>query len=122
MKRFLGLLAILLVLVAGPVWAMDVTLGWDANTETDLAGYRVYYGTASGVYGQVKGEGLDAGLNTTFTVTGLEKGPTYYFAVTAYDNEATPLESGFSNEVSTNGAPGVPGGIRITVTVDVIIP
>ena len=27
-----------------------VTLLWDANTESDLAGYKVYVGVASGVY------------------------------------------------------------------------
>ena len=29
-------------------YALDVALQWDANTEPDLAGYKVYYGTDSG--------------------------------------------------------------------------
>ena len=48
---------------------------------TDLAGYKVYYGTASGVYGTP----TDAGNVTTYSLTGLTKGTTYYVAVTAYD-------------------------------------
>lgn len=70
------------------------TLEWDPNSESDLAGYRMYVGTASGEYG----EPIDVGLTTTYTVTGLLPGRTYYFAVTAYNTSG--LESGKSNEVS----------------------
>ncbi len=72
----------------------QVTLAWDPNTEPDLAGYKVHYGTASGSY-QVL---LDAGLNTTYTVANLPDGGTYFFAVTAYDSSAN--ESAYSAEVS----------------------
>ena len=72
----------------------QVTLAWNPNTEPTLAGYKVYYGTASGSY-QTH---LDVGLNATYTVTNLQDGGTYYFAVTAYDSSAN--ESGYSNEVS----------------------
>jgi hypothetical protein len=72
----------------------DVTLTWDANTEPDLAGYRIYHGTGSGVYPNVS----DVGNTTTATISNLTAGQTYYFAVTAYDTEG--LESGYSNQVS----------------------
>jgi hypothetical protein len=85
--------ALLWLACAGPALAADVTLAWDANTESDLAGYKVYYGTASGVYGTP----ITIGTQTTYTVTGLPPG-TYYFAVTAYNTSG--LESGYSNEVS----------------------
>jgi hypothetical protein len=75
------------------VFAGDVFLSWNANTEPDLAGYKVRYGTASGSYGTI----INIGDQTTYTVTGLGFG-TYYFAVTAYDTSGN--ESGFSNEVS----------------------
>jgi hypothetical protein len=71
----------------------QVTLEWDPNTETDLAGYRIYVGTASGVYGAP----IDVGLATTYTVTNLQSGHTYYFAVSA--RNAAGQESGKSNEV-----------------------
>jgi hypothetical protein len=93
--RFLmGILPALLLVIAGAdLLAADVTLVWDANTETDLAGYKVYYGTASRTYGTP----IVIGTQTTYTVTGLAPG-TYYFAVTAYNTSG--LESPFSNEVS----------------------
>ncbi len=75
--------------------AADVRLAWNGNTESDIAGYKVYYGTASKAYDWV----LDIGKVTTCTVTGLTTGRTYYFAVTAYDT--SNLESTYSNEVST---------------------
>ncbi len=70
------------------------TLTWDPNTETDLAGYDIYYGTSSGNY-QSK---TDVGNVTTYTVNGLTVGVTYYLAATAYNTQG--LESGFSNEVA----------------------
>jgi len=88
------LAAIIFFALGATALASDVTLAWDANTETNLAGYKLYYGTASGVYGAP----IVIGTQTTYTVTGLAPG-TYYFAVTAYNTEG--LESGFSNEVST---------------------
>jgi hypothetical protein len=94
-KALLGLAVIILVLLLVPpvAHAGDVVLQWDANTETDLAGYKVYYGSASGTYGSP----VVIGKVTTHTLSQLPAG-TYYFAVTAYNTSG--LESGFSNEVS----------------------
>ena len=86
----------LLVLASFPAHgaASALTLAWDPNAEPDLAGYKVYYGTQSGIYDFV----LDAGNVTQYTVTDLERDTRYYFAVTAYD--ASWNESDFSAEVS----------------------
>lgn len=70
------------------------TLAWDPNQEPDLAGYKLYYGTSSGSYQQ----SVDVGNLTQYSLSGLQNGVTYYFAVTAYDTEG--YESGYSNEVS----------------------
>jgi fibronectin type 3 domain-containing protein len=75
----------------------SVTLTWDANTESDLAGYRVYLGTASGQYG-VPIATLPASF-TNFLVENLQMSMTYFFAVTAFDT--TGNESGLSNEAIT---------------------
>ena len=58
------------------VWARaeQVTLAWDANTEPDLAGYKVHYGTSSGSYTS----SVDVHKVTTAIVTGLTAGQTYY--------------------------------------------
>ncbi len=84
--------AMILTLVSGrAAFAADAMLSWSANTESDLAGYRVHYGTTSGSYPTV----IDVGRVTTYTVTGLGAG-TYYFVLTAYNTAGG--ESGFSNE------------------------
>jgi Viral BACON domain len=74
----------------------SVTLTWTPNTESDLAGYKIYRATTSGGYGAPFAT-LQGGV-TTYTATGLQVGTTYYFVITAYDsagNESLP-----SNEVS----------------------
>jgi len=78
--------------------AGTATLAWDAVTDPNLHGYRVYYGTFAGIYLQSLGQGLPVGNGTTtYQVTGLSTGATYYFAVTAYDLQGD--ESAYSNEV-----------------------
>jgi cytochrome c oxidase assembly protein Cox11 len=72
----------------------QLTMAWDPNPEPDLAGYMVYYGTASRSYGS----SIDVGKVTSFTLTNLAAGQRYYIALTAYDTSDN--ESGFSNEVS----------------------
>lgn len=68
-----------------------VTLAWDPSPGPDIAGYKIYYGTASGDYSQV----ITVGNTTNATVSGLVEGSTYYFAATAYnsfDLESEPCE------------------------------
>ncbi|HQI01919.1 MAG TPA: fibronectin type III domain-containing protein [Deltaproteobacteria bacterium] len=74
-------------------YAAGVMVSWAENSESDLAGYRVYYGTASRDYES----SLDAGDFTSIEIDGLTPGNTYYIAVTAYDDQGN--ESDFSDEV-----------------------
>lgn len=73
-------------------------LSWTAVSSASVTGYRVYYGPSSGNYKQALGSGIKTGTSPTFSVTGLNPGIVYYFAVTAVDSAGN--ESGFSNEVS----------------------
>jgi hypothetical protein len=74
----------------------SATLTWGPNTESDLAGYKVYQATASGTYGVALAT-LPAGT-VTYQATGLSANTTYFFVITAYDSSGN--ESPFSNEVS----------------------
>jgi protein involved in ribonucleotide reduction len=99
---YIGFLFFLISLFITSVsFAANVTLSWDPPTTnsdgtplTDFAGYKVYSGISSGNYTQ----STDTGNVTSYTTTNLSGGPTYYFAVTAYDSSGN--ESGFSNEIS----------------------
>ena len=86
----------------------QVTLVWDASAEPTVAGYKVYYGTASRNYTSV----ADAAKNSTATISGLTQGQKYYFAVTAYASSG--LESSYSNEVTY--AVAVAAGASCTFT------
>jgi uncharacterized repeat protein (TIGR01451 family) len=82
--RTIGFLAglVLATCMGGVAWADSVvTLVWDANAESDLAGYLVKYGPSPGFYTTT----LPVGVATIYTVSGLSPGTTYYFVVHAYD-------------------------------------
>src|SRR5262245_18462321 len=94
------LVCLSLAFTATPALAAQMQLAWDAPVRAsgtpvpNLAGYKLYYGSQSGQY-QTR---VSVGLATTYTVTNVSAGQTYYFVVTAYDTANT--ESRFSNEVS----------------------
>jgi len=71
----------------------SVALNWDANSETDLTGYKVYRGTSPGTATLL----ADAVKTNTYTDTTAVDGTTYYYSVTATDAED---ESYASDEVA----------------------
>jgi Cohesin domain/Dockerin type I domain len=91
---FLSCVAAWLLISFGARGAHNVTLGWTASVDPTAVGYAVYYGTNSGVYASR----VDAGANTTTTISNLEGGLTYYFVAVSYDTNK--VESAFSNEIS----------------------
>ena len=97
MKKLFVLIALATLLMAAPAFAAtNVTLRWDANSEPDLAGYRIYRSTIQGS-GYVK-VGQDVIAPTTEFVDMNVPDGTYYWVATAFDTDN--LESGYSNEVS----------------------
>lgn len=90
--------------------AQAIVLEWDANSETNIAGYRVFVGptsrgyvtnyTTTNTFHQIANTNLFIGIN--------------FFAVTAFDMDG--LESEYSDEVfwvnSTN-RPGAVKGLRV---------
>src|SRR2546422_7956024 len=89
--------------------AAQVTLAWDPNTDPDLAGYKLYYGTSSGSYPF----SVDVGNVTSYTLSALLEGRIYYFAATDYN--LSLAESGFSNEVSKAIPDVTPPTVSLTV-------
>jgi len=98
MKRaalFVLLLSGLSVFLPMPVQAtQSVTLAWSPSTDPNVAGYNIYYGTASHVYTNR----VSVGNVVSATTAGLVEGATYYFAATTYN--AQNQESTFSQEIS----------------------
>ena len=118
--------SILFSLPASNAHSAQVTLAWDASTDSNTAGYKVYSGTSSRSYQAV----IDVGKTTTCTISNLPDGTNYYFAATDYN--ASGAESAYSNEVfiptsatctysisPTSQSPGSSGG---TGTVSVTAP
>jgi hypothetical protein len=77
--------------------AGSATLSWTLNSETDLAGYKIYIGTSPGLY-TYPGSPIVIGRIDSYAIIGLPIGQTYYFAVSAFDDSGN--ESGLSSEVS----------------------
>jgi FG-GAP-like repeat/Fibronectin type III domain len=75
----------LFLITASPARAADVTLAWDANSSPAIAGYKLYWGTASGVYTG----NADVGTSTSYVVTGLDSDTRYYFTVRSYSSGGT---------------------------------
>ncbi len=105
---------ILLLWPAGILEASTVVqLAWNPNTETDLAGYRIYSGTSPGSYTRPM---INVGNVNAYTVTNLTATTTYYFVVTAYDSAGN--ESLRSNEVAVQPTPTTLPTITSAVELD----
>jgi hypothetical protein len=90
------------IAVNRPITASTVTVNWtppldntDGSVLSNLAGYRIYYGTSSTALNQTV-QVTNTGLSS-YTLSNLTSG-TWYFGVTAYTNAGT--ESAMSNVAS----------------------
>ncbi|MGD9288433.1 MAG: fibronectin type III domain-containing protein, partial [Desulfobacterales bacterium] len=124
---FSALLAVALLLSPLVAHGASVTLAWDANSEPDLAGYKIYYGEASGEYSEIidianNPSGWSSGCGSVydpfktecceFTLKDLEEGEKYYLAAKAYDEDGN--ESAYSEELVHIAEDTTPPTLTIT--------
>ncbi len=98
---------VVLIGLAIATHAATINLAWNPNTEPDVAGYVVSYGTQSNTYTTT----VDVGKNVTSVLANLTNGTRYYFIVKAYN--ASGMFSAASQEVSgvaANVPPTAPAG------------
>ena len=97
-----------MVLLAAPLsWAAEVTVQWNPNSESDLNGYKLYYGDSprsQGPYSQTVNVSDKTAVSANLSlVPGV-----YYFALTAIDTDGN--ESELSDEVMAEViVPAIPG-------------
>ena len=94
-----------------------VSLCWNRNVEPDFLRYRIYGGSSVNPTTQIDSTIGDA-TDSTKVITGLINGTTYYFRITAVDNDG--LASDYSNEVSATPdcCTGVTGNVNMTGITD----
>ncbi|WNR45238.1 fibronectin type III domain-containing protein [Paenibacillus roseipurpureus] len=101
------------VLNAPSVGSGQVSLNWSAVS--GATGYKVKYGIASGSHTTT----IDVGSVTSYTVTGLTNGTTYYFVVTAYSSGGESSKSNEKTAIPSISAPvqanPTAGNAQITV-------
>ena len=89
-------LALIILISTSAVYSAQVKLGWDPNPEEEELsgfGYRLYSGTSSNTYDDI----IEVGNVAEYTVTGLDSGVTYFFALKAHATGV--LDSPFSDEL-----------------------
>lgn len=110
LSTWVGIVALLITVAVFSVSSASAgqgTVSWSApTTYTDgtavssIAGYKIYYGTTPGSYSN----NVSVGNQTSYTVSNLADATTYYFAVSAFDNNGNT--SSYSKEVAYTTAAG----------------
>lgn len=136
MKKLLLALFLVLAFGVSTVFAnptANVTFEWDANTEADLVGYKLYQSPISVSTLDDDNDGIitleelltGSGVVVANILAGAEtitiqvQDGVWYYVLTAYDagNESFP-----SNEVTATidtSAPSAPGGLNITIIIKI---
>jgi hypothetical protein len=97
---FLMAITILSVMLCvNMAFGADITLQWDAST--GASGYVLHYGNQSRAYDRV----IDVGQSVQHTISDLQDGKSYFFAVTAYCDTD---ESDYSAEVVHETVANIP--------------
>ncbi len=81
-------------LLATQCLAITLKVGWQPSPDSRVTGYKLFYGQSSGNYSKV----VDAGGESSCTLSDIRRGWTYYFAAAAYDAKGN--QSDYSEEIS----------------------
>ncbi len=108
-SRIFAMTVACLLMASAPALAKDISLAWDPNSESDLAGYKVHYRPADSSSfngaGAIQGPSpVTVGNLTSIQIMGLDENRTWCFAVSAYNTSG--LDSPLSGEVCTVAGPG----------------
>jgi hypothetical protein len=113
--RLLVMTIALSVIGAGFASSESIKVIWDANSEADLAGYKVYSSLVDGgPYTLIQDVGNATELELDLTS---QPDATIYYVATAYDHRDN--ESEYSNQASytvDHTPPAAPGGCSIKLT------
>ena len=111
-KKLLGavLAAVLALGISTIASARTVDLQWEPVTDSNLAGYKVYYTTDTNSFAAASV--IDVQKQSAATISELDPSKTYVFAVTAYDSSGD--ESTYSNIVALNSQDTIPPTVAIT--------
>ena len=106
----LVIMAICLIFPLSLLSDTSINIAWDKNSEIDIWGYRVYWGTSPSKYDNF----FDVGDRTQFKLYEIEKGVKYYIVTTALDWWGN--ESEYSNVVSSwiGDAPQLPKELALS--------
>ena len=111
---------LVLLLITSPLWAVGVTVGkgciisWDANTEADLAGYKLFVGKTPGSYGPAQTIAAPA-QSITCAGAGITADGQYYITLAAYDKINNESAKAAEVPFTVDGAtPVVPVGLKVS--------
>jgi rhamnogalacturonan endolyase len=93
--------------IRGVISGDTVLIGWDANIDSDLAGYKLYRGRTYTLFT----DSFDVGNKTYYRDTKVKYDTTYYYAVKAYDVNSNNSEYSDIIKVTPTVRPATPTGI-----------
>ena len=108
-RNSLVLIVAFLALLQGAGIAASLHVTWNANTDSDLSGYKVYYGTQSNTYGTP----VPVVGATSYDIPNVQAGSTYYVSVSAYDssNNESVKSTEQSAYIPVRRTPRLPQGV-----------
>jgi Big-like domain-containing protein/fibronectin type III domain protein len=109
--------ALTTVIPCDPVFSANVSVTWNKNTESDLAGYKIYKRTLpSQDFGQPIFSGMPSNPSSpSTTVSGLTEGTTYGFIATAFDKSGNESAPSTEKQISVpTGTPPPPSSLSIS--------